>query len=114
MMLRMYCHLVWLVIGFLGVGDVWGEDRFFDSNGVKIRYVVEGEGEPVVLVHGFSADLDRQWRGPGLIAALAKERRVIAYDNRGHGKSEKPHDEKQYGMEMVQDAVRLMDHLQIQ
>ncbi len=88
------------------------EDRFFDSSGVKIRYVVEGEGEPVLLIHGFTVDLDRQWRAPGIVEALAKNHRVIAYDNRGHGKSDKPHDPQQYGLVMVEDAMRLLDHLQ--
>lgn len=90
------------------------EDNFFDSNGVKLRYVVEGSGgEPVILIHGFTVNLDRQWRAPGIIAALAKDHQVIAYDNRGHGKSDKPHDPKQYGQEMVEDAIRLMDQLKI-
>jgi pimeloyl-ACP methyl ester carboxylesterase len=65
------------------------EDQYFDSNGVKIRYVVEGAGEPVLLIHGFTVDLDLNWRG--VIPALTKDYRVIAYDNRGHGKSDKPH-----------------------
>ena len=91
----------------------FADDQFFDSNGVKIRYVVEGAGEPVVLIHGFTVDLDANWRAPGLIAELAKSHQVIAYDNRGHGKSDKPHDPKKYGMEMVADAVRLLDHLKI-
>jgi pimeloyl-ACP methyl ester carboxylesterase len=89
------------------------EDQFFDSNGVKLRYVVEGSGEPVLLIHGFSVNLDRQWRAPGVLAAIAKDHQVIAYDNRGHGKSDKPHDPEKYGLEMVEDAVRLMDHLQV-
>jgi pimeloyl-ACP methyl ester carboxylesterase len=101
------------------------EDRFFDSNGVKIHYIVEGQGEPVVLIHGFTADIDKNWRTgftaapenarrePMIIPTLAKNYRVIALDNRGHGKSDKPHDPKQYGTEMVEDVVRLLDHLQI-
>jgi pimeloyl-ACP methyl ester carboxylesterase len=89
------------------------EDQFFDSNGVKIRYVVEGKGEPVLLIHGFIINLDANWKMPGIIKGLSKDYQVIALDNRGHGKSEKPHDPKKYGMEMAEDAVRLLDHLQI-
>jgi pimeloyl-ACP methyl ester carboxylesterase len=86
---------------------------FFDSNGVRIHYVVEGkeDGEPVLLIHGFLVNIDLQWAP--IIKALAKDYKVIAYDNRGHGGSEKPHDPKQYGLEMVKDAVRLLDHLHI-
>jgi pimeloyl-ACP methyl ester carboxylesterase len=45
---------------------------------------------------------------------LSHDYRVIALDCRGHGKSGKPTDENQYGMEMVNDIVRLMDHLGIE
>lgn len=92
------------------------EDQFFDSNGVKIRYVVEGKGEPIVLIHGFTGNADRGWRmgGPNSIfSKLAKNYQVIALDNRGHGKSDKPHDPKQYGAEMAEDVIRLLDHLKI-
>ena len=88
-------------------------DSFFDSNGVKIHYTVQGKGEPVLLIHGFTASIPLQWGLPGITAALAKNYQVIAFDNRGHGRSGKPHDPKQYGKEMVEDAVRLLDHLHI-
>src|SRR5947209_9838012 len=101
--------VVFWTVALLTVCTARAEDQFFDSNGVKIRYVVEGSGEPVLLIHGFTVDLDRQWRAPGLIAALTKDHKVIAYDNRGHGKSDKPHEAKQYGLEMIEDAVRLLD-----
>jgi pimeloyl-ACP methyl ester carboxylesterase len=89
------------------------EDHFFESNGVKIRYTVTGEGDPVLLIHGFTANIETQWALPGVIKALAADYQVIAIDNRGHGKSDKPHDAKKYGTEMVADAVRLLDHLKI-
>ena len=66
--------------------------QFFDSNGVKIHYTVEGKGEPVILVHGFAANADANWRVPGITEALAKEYQVICLDNRGHGLSDKPHE----------------------
>jgi pimeloyl-ACP methyl ester carboxylesterase len=99
-----------LVLPGVGRG---AEEGSFDSNGVKIHYVVEGEGEPVLLIHGFTSSIQGQWGTPGIIKGLAGDYRVIALDNRGHGKSDKPHDPKQYGTEMVEDAVRLLDHLQI-
>jgi pimeloyl-ACP methyl ester carboxylesterase len=89
------------------------DDQFFLSDGVKIRYIVEGEGEPVLLIHGFAANLQVQWAAPGVIKALAKEYKVIALDNRGHGRSGKPHEPEKYGIEMVEDAIRLLDHLDI-
>ena len=66
---------------FLFAGTVLrAEDQFFDSKGVKIRYTVQGQGEPVLLIHGFTGNLERQW---GAIPAdLAKDYKVIAIDNR--------------------------------
>jgi pimeloyl-ACP methyl ester carboxylesterase len=97
----------------VGSSEVRAEDHFFDSNGVRIHYIVEGEGEPVLLIHGFSVDIGRNWGAPGIIKALSRDYRVIALDNRGHGQSDKPHDPKKYGAEMTEDAVRLLDHLKI-
>jgi pimeloyl-ACP methyl ester carboxylesterase len=88
-------------------------DQYFDSAGVKIRYIEAGKGEPVLLIHGFGASVELQWVLPGVYGALAKRYHVIAYDNRGHGKSGKPRDPKDYGMNLVEDAVRLLDHLKI-
>ena len=89
------------------------QDAYFDSNGIKIHYTVQGSGEPVLLIHGFTANIPIQWDNPGVTAALAGHYKVIALDNRGHGKSGKPHDAKQYGKEMVEDSMRLLDHLKI-
>ena len=45
-----------LVVCVLVTGPVDAADDVFDSNGVKIRYVTEGKGEPVVLIHGWMGD----------------------------------------------------------
>ena len=108
-----------LVLGLAGAGWMYHSittrvvGQFFDSDGVKIHYTDEGKGEPVILVHGFAANADANWRAPGITQALAKEYRVIVLDNRGHGLSDKPHDPSKYGVEMCKDIVRLMDHLKI-
>jgi pimeloyl-ACP methyl ester carboxylesterase len=87
----------------------------FDSSGVRIHYVAEGNGPPVVLVHGLTSSIDRNWRFPGIIdALLAAGMRVVALDCRGHGASEKPHEASAYsGTKMGDDIVALMDHLGI-
>lgn len=87
---------------------------YFESNGVRIFYTDEGAGEPVVLIHGVGANSDWNWRRTGVTRALAKQFRVIAFDLRGHGLSEKPAEPEKYGIQMVEDAVRLMDHLGIE
>lgn len=85
----------------------------FDSNGVKINYLVEGSGRPIVLVHGFASSLHGNWRAPGVTAALTGEgRQAVMIDCRGHGRSEKPHDPDAYsGTKMQDDVIALMDHL---
>jgi pimeloyl-ACP methyl ester carboxylesterase len=90
------------------------EDQYFDSDGVKIHYIIEGEGEPVVLIHGFTASIPVQWQLPGIVSKLSQDYKVIALDNRGHGRSDKPRDPQQYGAEMVEDVIRLLDHLKIE
>jgi pimeloyl-ACP methyl ester carboxylesterase len=86
----------------------------FLSNGVKIHYIEEGQGEPVILIHGFSANAMMNWVLPGVFANLSKHYHVVALDNRGHGRSGKPHEIEKYGPEMVEDVVRLLDHLHIE
>lgn len=85
----------------------------FNSNGVNIHYVVEGKGEPVILVHGLYSSARMNWQMPGTVDQLAKHFMVIAFDNRGHGQSGKPTEDDQYGEQMSEDVVRLMDHLHI-
>ncbi len=85
----------------------------FDSNGVKIHYVVRGQGDPVVLLHGLASSGFINWQLPGTVRELSRSFKVIAMDFRGHGFSGKPAEEGQYGVQMVEDVVRLMDHLQI-
>lgn len=87
------------------------DDGFFDSAGVRIHYIEEGQGEPVMLLHGYTSDLKAQWITTGVFQALARNYRVIALDARGHGLSGKPHDPAAYGPEMGMDIVRLLDHL---
>lgn len=91
-----------------------GGGKTFDSDGVKIHYTVEGEGEPVLLIHGFRANANMNWRAPGVTKMLAEEYQVIAIDNRGHGESDKPEADGMYGVRMVEDCVRLLDHLKIE
>lgn len=56
----------------------------FDSDGVRIHYVVEGKGEAVVLIHGLGGTARSNWQLPGTLELLAKGYRVVALDCRGH------------------------------
>lgn len=88
----------------------------FTSDGVGIDYLDEGEGKPVLLVHGFASNRAVNWVNTGWVRALvASGRRVVAIDNRGHGQSEKLYDPARYMTSlMAADAVRLLDHLDIE
>jgi len=63
------------------------ESRFADVNGVRLHYLIAGEGDPIILLHGYAQN-SHMWRP--LIEELAKTHRVIAPDLRGFGQSSKP------------------------
>jgi pimeloyl-ACP methyl ester carboxylesterase len=90
----------------------------FDNDGVTIDYFDQGNsaGEPIVLVHGFASTKETNWVWPGWVTALGNAgRRVIALDNRGHGRSAKLYDPAAYDSAIMADDVRaLMDHLGIE
>jgi pimeloyl-ACP methyl ester carboxylesterase len=105
-----------LAVCVLLAGTVDAADDTFDSKGVKIRYVTEGAGEPVVLIHGWMGDSSMWGRDAAGNTKLkgADGFQSIALDCRGHGKSDKPHEVENYGPEMAADVVRLLDHLKIE
>src|ERR1700723_3434652 len=85
----------------------------FHHGDVEIAYLDEGEGDPIVLVHGFASSKNVNWVYPTWVSDLKKSgRRVIAFDNRGHGDSSKLYDPGEYGLAtMASDIAALMDHL---
>ncbi len=87
--------------------------RRFAHDGVEIAYLDEGQGEPIVLVHGFASTAQINWVHPGWVATLTRAgRRVIALDNRGHGASGKLYDPAAYHSARMADDIRaLLDHL---
>jgi pimeloyl-ACP methyl ester carboxylesterase len=87
----------------------------FRHDGVDIAYLDEGEGEPIVLVHGFASNARVNWVEPGWIATLTRAgRRAIALDNRGHGASGKLYDPAAYHTSrMAEDVRALLDHLDL-
>ena len=67
----------------------------FHNGAVEIAYLDEGEGDPIVLVHGFASSKNVNWVYPTWVSDLKKDgRRVIALDNRGHGDSGKLYDSR--------------------
>jgi len=92
----------------------WEDEHYLDVQGVRLHYKdAGGDGEPVLFIHGYTASIGGQWGRPGLIAGI-RERgwRTIAFDLRGHGLSDRPHDVSAYaGDRMGRDVDALMDHL---
>lgn len=85
----------------------------FSHDGVEIAFLDEGEGDPIVLVHGFASNKEVNWVYTSWVSALNQAgRRVVALDNRGHGKSAKLYDAADYHSNlMVSDVLTLLDHL---
>jgi pimeloyl-ACP methyl ester carboxylesterase len=88
----------------------------FKNGDVEIAYLDEGEGEPIVLVHGFASTKEVNWVNPSWVTTLTRAgRRVIALDDRGHGGSSKLYDPAEYhSAKMASDVAALMDHLKIE
>lgn len=85
----------------------------FSHDGVEIAFLDQGEGEPIVLVHGFASNKEANWVAPGWMATLTGAgRRAIALDTRGHGASTKLYDPAAYHSRLMAEDVRaLLDHL---
>jgi len=87
----------------------------FKNGAVEIAYLDEGQGDPIVLVHGFASNKEVNWVMPGWTATLRRDgRRVIALDNRGHGQSAKLYDPALYHTDiMAGDVAALIEHLKL-
>ena len=84
-------------------------NEYIDVNGIKICYEIQGVGDPVVLVHGFGAKKETWY---GQFGPLSEKFKVIRFDNRGAGKSDRPN--VPFTMDMfVEDINGLMEALAI-
>jgi len=86
---------------------------YFNNEGVNIYYEIEGTGPDLVMIHGFASNIDDNWRATNWINTLKDKNRLILMDCRGHGKSDKPTNPAQYGLKMMEDIIKLLDHLSI-
>jgi len=107
--------LLALLISCLALG-IQSQDlsSFTSFDGTKIAFLDEGEGEPVLLIHGFISN-GGSWYGTELKRQLiADGYRVIVPDLRGNGQSDIPQKEAAYDNDAeVQDLQLLMDNLGI-
>jgi len=84
-------------------------ELYADVNSIKLCYEIKGNGEPLVLIHGFGVN-KQVWIGQ--FQPLSKHFMVTRFDNRGAGKSDRPN--QPYTMEMFADDIRgLLDYLKI-
>ena len=88
--------------------------RYANNAGIQIRYEVEGTGPALVLQHGFTSCIE-DWYECGYVGALRSKYRLILVDARGHGDSDKPHDEESYTLDKrVADVTTVLDTLRIE
>lgn len=112
-----------ILVASMMVGDIKTFERMssggmdhFDSDGVDIAFLDTGGGDgkpPVLLIHGFASNVETNWANTGWVAFLTRAGyRVLAFDNRGHGESQKLYELVDYGAPlMAEDARRLLDHV---
>jgi pimeloyl-ACP methyl ester carboxylesterase len=93
----------------------------FSSDGVDIAFIDAAptgrdRGEPILLIHGFASNHRINWMNPRWVDTLTRDgRRVIAFDNRGHGASQKLYAARDYRSDlMARDAANLLEHLGIE
>ncbi len=85
-----------------------------NNEGLSIYYEVEGEGPPLVLLHGSFGSLD-DWRDFGYVHALKQRHQLILMDSRGHGRSDKPYEVAVYDVaSRASDVIAVLDDLEIQ
>jgi pimeloyl-ACP methyl ester carboxylesterase len=84
----------------------------FEHDRLALAYDDIGDGEPIVLIHGFASNRTENWRRVGWYGAIERKRmRLLALDVRGHGESAKPHDAALYkSTALAGDVIALMDH----
>ncbi len=88
------------------------------DDGVRVAYHdwnAGAGGPPIVLQHGFATTSVRNWCLSGMVEVLARGRRVIAVDARGHGESDKPRDPSFYGgVRLARDLSGVLDLLNVE
>jgi pimeloyl-ACP methyl ester carboxylesterase len=86
-----------------------------DIGEASLDYLDEGDGFPILLIHGFASRKEINWVNTGWVRTLVEEGyRVVAFDNRGHGQSTRFHEIDRYSLPvMADDALGLLDHLGI-
>ena len=87
---------------------------YANNEGVRIHYEVEGNGPPLVLLHGLNLVGSESFRANGYVEPLKEKYQLILIDVRGHGASDKPHKPEAYRMKtLAADIVAVLDQLKV-
>ena len=104
-------NLIFTLLALLFYTQINAQDaNYANVNGVKIYYEIHGEGEPLVLLHGFTMS-HTMWEG--WIEDFSKSYKLIIADLRGHGNSTNPSNEFTHE-ESAKDIYGLLDLLNIE
>jgi pimeloyl-ACP methyl ester carboxylesterase len=115
---RVFSISIFYFLSILSIG-IFGQpvldgNYFTSFDGTKIYYEVKGDGYPVVLIHGFSGT-GQGWKTGAIYNDLLKAGyKVIILDQRGNGRSDKPHNESAYANDAeAKDIMGLVSSLNI-
>jgi pimeloyl-ACP methyl ester carboxylesterase len=104
-----------LLINTIGYAQQADTGSYYTSfDGTKIYYEVKGDGYPIVLIHGFSGTGEGWKKGPLYNDLLNAGYKVIILDQRGNGRSDKPHTDAAYAHDAeAKDIMGLVSSLKI-
>ena len=86
---------------------------YINNKGVKTHYKVEGYGQPLVMLHGLFLSI-QEWYEDNYVEKLRSENQLILIDQRGRGKSDKPHHSDSYSLNIFRDdVIMVLDELEI-
>jgi pimeloyl-ACP methyl ester carboxylesterase len=87
--------------------------EYVDNRGVRIGYQTYGQGEPLVLIHGWSSE-GRYWNEFGYVSKLSDKFQVVVPDLRGHGESDTPKDRDFSDAAFASDVIAVLDDVGIE
>ncbi len=79
------------------------EERYIETNGIKLHTILIGEGEPIIMLHGFP-EFWHSWKN--IILGLKDEFRLIVPDTRGINLSDKPEGVENYKIKLLVDDIK--------
>jgi len=87
------------------------EERYVETNGIKLHTVIIGSGKPLILLHGFP-DFWYGWKN--VIMGLKDHYKLIVPDMRGYNLSDKPEGVENYDLNILVDDIKgLSEELQL-